>query len=95
MALIPPEVRETFEEDAQRNAGLQSCELCAEAEVNAVSEGEMWIRAAMDVEGVRRFEDGRIMVRRSDPDVDLLTRLERLTAQLRCLLHAAAHLLYR
>src|SRR5262245_33669250 len=76
------ELRIALEQKGKRNARLEPCQLGAEAEVDALAEGEMPVRRAGDIEGIRVGELGRVPIGRIDDGKDAIAGLEALAADL-------------
>ena len=66
------EVREASEQCAERDACLEACQWRAEAEVDAVSESEVWTWLSVDVEDGGVVVDAGIMVGCAEADEYLL-----------------------
>ena len=90
-----PEVAEALDQHAERHAALEPGEGRAEAEVDAVAEGDVPVRAAPDVEPLGIRELGFVAVRRADPGDGRLAGPERLAADLSVFHHGPEHRLDR
>src|SRR5262245_55531213 len=76
------EAREAAEQGAEHDAHLEPRQTGAEAEMHAMTEPQMRIGLAPHVELHRMREDALVAVRRPLPEQHLVTRPDRLTAEL-------------
>src|SRR5689334_15394090 len=76
------DIGKPLKHDGERDLGLNAREWCADAEVNAVPEGDMAVWRSADIENVGMGELCLVAVSRAETGHDNLARLNSLIADL-------------